>query len=83
MKAYAMAQHPSFFQRQLFPLNDLSNFYIKAYMAKTFKIFFTWTTGLNALIFGMEHSWGKEIQLCSNEVPRVTNGHSLRGQIFI
>jgi len=24
-----------------------------------------------ALIFSMEHPWGKEIQVCSNKVPRV------------
>jgi len=35
------------------------------------------------LIFGMEHPWGKEIQVCSNEVPGVINGHTLRGHIFI
>jgi len=32
------------------------------------------TTYLNALIFGREHPWGKEIQLCSNEAPRVMYG---------
>jgi len=36
-----------------------------------------------ALIFGMEHPWGKEIQVCSNEVPEVINGHALRGHNFI
>jgi len=25
-------------------------------------------------IFGREHPWGKEIQVCSNEVPRVKYG---------
>jgi len=36
-------------------------------------------TGWNALIFGMEHSLiDKEIQLCSNKFPGVTNGHTLR-----
>jgi len=28
-------------------------------------------TGRNTLIFSMEHPWGKEIQGCSNKVPRV------------
>jgi len=37
---------------------------------------------INALIFGMEHAWGKEIQVCSNEVPGVINGHALRGHNF-
>jgi len=35
------------------------------------------------LIFGMKHPWGKEIQVCSNEVPGVINGHALRGNNFI
>jgi len=47
------------------------------------KIFFSWTTGRNALIFGMEHPWGKKIQVCSNKVSGVTNGHALRRQYFI
>jgi len=29
------------------------------------------TTSQNALIFSMEHPWGKEIQMCSNKVPSV------------
>jgi len=37
----------------------------------------------NALIFGMEYPWGKEIHICSNEVPGVINGHTLRGQFYI
>jgi len=24
----------------------------------------------------MEHHWGKEIKICTNEVPGVTNGHT-------
>jgi len=28
----------------------------------------------NALVFSMEHPWGKEIQVCSNKVPRVMHG---------
>jgi len=47
------------------------------------KIFFSLTTGRNALIFGMQHPWGKEIQVCSNKVPGVINGHALRGHNFI
>jgi len=39
-------------------------------------------TGRNALIFGTEHPWGKEIQVCSHEVPGVINGHALRGHNF-
>jgi len=31
-------------------------------------------TGRNALIFSMEHPWGKDIQVCSNQVPRVILG---------
>jgi len=50
---------------------------------KTSKIFFSCTTGWNALIFGMEHPWDKEIQLYSNELPGVINGHALRGHSFI
>jgi len=40
---------------------------------------------LNALIFRMEHPdpLDQEIQLCSNEVPGVTNDNALRGPIFI
>jgi len=34
------------------------------------KLFFSSTTGQNALIFGVDH-WSKEIQFCSNEVARV------------
>jgi len=26
--------------------------------------------GINALLFCMDHLWGKEIEVCSNEVPR-------------
>jgi len=47
------------------------------------KDFFSWTTGRNVLIFGMGHSWGKEIQDCSNTLPGVTTGHALRGHIFV
>jgi len=31
----------------------------------------------------MGHPWGKEIQLCSDKLPGVTNGHALRGYSFI
>jgi len=43
------------------------------------KIFFSWTTGRNTLIFGIEHRypWGKGIQVCSNKVPRVMYGTTL------
>jgi len=37
----------------------------------------------SALIFGMEHPWGKEIQLCSNKVSGVTNFHALKGDKFL
>jgi len=30
------------------------------------KIFLSQTNGLNALIFGMNHPWDKEIQVCAN-----------------
>jgi len=39
-------------------------FYIGLYN-KNIKIL-SWTTGRNALIFGREHPWDKEIQVCSN-----------------
>jgi len=41
---------------------------------KSSKIFFSGTNGWNALIFGIEHHLGKEIQICSNEVPTVMYG---------
>jgi len=47
------------------------------------KVFFLLTAGRNALKFGVEHPWGKEIQFCSNEVPGDINGHALRGHNFI
>jgi len=31
----------------------------------------------------MDHHFDKEFHICSNEVPRVTNGHVLRGHSFI
>jgi len=39
-------------------------------------------TGLNALIFAMKHPFGSKFQVCSNEVPGFTNGHTLRRHIF-
>jgi len=45
-------------------------------LVKSSKLFFSLTTGQNGLIFGFKHPWGKEIQLCSNEVPGITNGHT-------
>jgi len=41
------------------------------------KIFFSCTTGRNVLIFGLECPWGKEIQICSNTVPRVMHDPTL------
>jgi len=38
---------------------------------------------LECIYIFMEHPWGKEIQVCANEVPGVTNGHALRGHSFI
>jgi len=35
------------------------------------------------MMFVLDHPWGKEIQVCSNEGPGVTNGHALRGHSFI
>jgi len=32
------------------------------------------TTGWNSLIFGMEHPWYMEIDVCSNKVLGVING---------
>jgi len=32
---------------------------------------FSCTTGRNALIFGMEYPWGKEIQVCSDKVSGI------------
>jgi len=46
----------------------------KENVEKSSKIFFSWTNGRNALIFSMEHTWSKEIQVCSNQVPRVMCG---------
>jgi len=37
---------------------------------------------LDALIFGMDHPQDQEIQVSSNEVLGVTNGHALRGHRF-
>jgi len=31
----------------------------------------------------MEHPQDKEIELCTNEVPGITNGHALRGHSCI
>jgi len=36
------------------------------------------STSWNTLIFGMEHPWEEEIQVCSNKVPGVTNDHAKR-----
>jgi len=46
------------------------------------QIFFSSTTTLNALIFGMEHPEDQEIQVCSIEVPGVQNGLTLRVKTF-
>jgi len=46
------------------------------------KIFFAWTTGQNALIFSMEHPWGKEIPVCLNEILRVMYGPTLGALTF-
>jgi len=47
------------------------------------KVFLSQTTGPNALIFGMTHHWDMEIHVCTNKVPGVINGPTLRGHIFI
>jgi len=39
-------------------------------------------TGLNAFIFSIDHPFDKDFQVCSNEVPGVTNGYALRGHMF-
>jgi len=39
--------------------------------------------GWNALIFSMENTWGKEIQLCLNKVPRVMYGPTPGTYTFI
>jgi len=41
---------------------------------KSSRIFFSRATGRNALIFSMEHPWGKEIQVCSSKVPKIMHG---------
>jgi len=46
-------------------------------------MFFSRTAAPNGTIFRMEHPYDKGIQVCSNEVPGVTNGHTLRGHNFI
>jgi len=35
---------------------------------KSSKVFFSWSTGQNALMFVMDRPWGKAIRFCSNEV---------------
>jgi len=35
------------------------------------------------LIFSMNDPWDKEIQVCSNRIPGVTNGNALRGRSII
>jgi len=40
------------------------------------------TAASNGTIFSMEHPFDKEIQMCSNKVPGITNGHALRGHNF-
>jgi len=45
---------------------------------KSLKIFFSLTTASNALRFGMDYPQDQEMPLSSNEVPGVTNGHTLR-----
>jgi len=47
------------------------------------KIFFSRTAAPNVTIFRKEQPYDQEIQLCSNEVPGVANGHALRGHNFI
>jgi len=42
--------------------------------SKIFKNLLLGTTSRNALICSMEYPWGKEIQVCLNEVPRVLYG---------
>jgi len=37
---------------------------------------------LNALIFSIDHPSDQEIQVCSYEVPEVTNGHTPGGHMF-
>jgi len=50
---------------------------------KHLKMFFSLTTDLNALIIGMEHHLGKEIQMCSNEVLKVMYGSPPGASIFV
>jgi len=40
------------------------------------QIFFSKTTGLNELVFGMEYPWDKDVQVCTNKAPGVINGHA-------
>jgi len=47
------------------------------------KMYFSRTVTPNGTIFNIEHPQDKEIKMCSNKVPGVTNGHTLRGNIFI
>jgi len=51
MRAYAIAQHPSSIQCQLYPLND----------------FFSRTTRPISTRLGRKHSRGMGIQICSNK----------------
>jgi len=51
---------------------------IRKNLIKSSKLFFSLTIGQNTLILSMEHPWGKEIQFCSNKVPRVMYGPTPR-----
>jgi len=48
--------------------------FISAYIGQFLENLLLKNHCLNALLFGMEHPWDKEIQICANKVPWVING---------
>jgi len=58
-------------------------FLYRFFLANTFKnlLLMNHLSGI-ALTFGREHPWGKDIQLCSKEIPRVMYGLTPRSLNF-
>jgi len=57
--------------------------HVHVYRKMTSKIFFFLTVSARDFISRMKHPWDIGIQVCSNEVSGVINGHALRGHSFI
>jgi len=55
------------------------NFYVVIYMETHF---FSRTAASNGTILSMNHPLEKDVSVCSNKVPGVTNGQALRGHLF-